>query len=486
MYPTEQSLVEFAATIEGNKSLAALSGPTHGTDVLGGRLAYELWNTGIMLAVMTLLAVPRHTRAEEETDRLELLRATVIGRHSMSAASFGVASSTSIIIGLGVALALIVQGLESGGSLILGASFASLGMVFAAVGLLTSQITHHARSAKGFALTALGAAFAVRAVGDTGTAAVSMFSPIGWMHATQPFAGNHWWAVALSLLATALITGLAIGLEARRDLGAGLVPVKPGPATAPESLSSFLGLSWRLHRGPLAAWSIGAFSYAAAMGSVLNSFEDIIGDNEEMLDYLPQAANASLNDLFLAALLSYFALLAMGYGISAVLKLRSEETFGRLELLLSYPRSRRSWMLSHLVFAMLGSLVVMTAAGAGLGLTYSLTGGGAEQLPRTLLASLAYFPPVAVLVGVTAASFGLVPRVGQGVWAIMIFTVFIAIFSQVIDLPEWVRGLSPLHHVGAVPAEATDYRSLAILLAISIGLLVVGLAGFDRRDSPIS
>ncbi len=103
LYPTEQSLQEFAATIEGNRSLAALSGPTHGTEVIGGRLAYELWNTGIMLAVMTLLAVPRHTRAEEETDRLELLRATVIGRHAMSAASFGIASGTAIVIGLGEA-----------------------------------------------------------------------------------------------------------------------------------------------------------------------------------------------------------------------------------------------------------------------------------------------------------------------------------------------------------------------------------------------
>ncbi len=385
-----------------------------------------------------------------------------------------------------MATALIIEGLDTGGSLILGAAFASLGMVFAAVGLLTSQIAHHARSAKGFGLAALGAAFAVRAVGDAGNASLSMFSPIGWMHATQPFAGNHWWSIALSLLSTVLIVGFTVGLEARRDLGAGLVPTRPGPAAAPASLRSFLGLSWSLHRGPLAAWSIGAFAYAAAMGSVLNSVEDIIGDNEEMLKYLAQAEGASLNDLFLATLLSYFALLATGYGMSAVLKLRSEETLGRLELLLSCPKSRRSWMLSHLLFALVGSLVVMVAAGVGLGLTYSLPGGGSEQLPRTLLASFAYFPSVAVLVGVTAALFGLAPRVGQGVWVVMIYTVFIAIFSQVINLPSWIRDLSPLHHVAAVPAEATNYRGLGILLAISIGLLAVGLAGFDRRDSPIS
>lgn len=483
LYPTPESLQEFAVSIEGNKALAALTGPTHGTDVLGGRLAYELWQTGMMIAVMAVIAVPRHTRAEEETDRMELLRATVIGRHAMSAASLGVAAASSVAIGVGVTVVLLANDLEFAGSAILGASFAAIGLVFCSIGLLTSQVTHHARSAKGLALGFLGLSFIIRAVGDSSNEAISLLSPLGWMQATQPFAGNHWWAIALSLAFAAAVCGVGFRIEASRDLGAGILPVKPGPERGAPALGGFFGLGWRLHRGSIAAWVGGTAAYAAAMGSILNSLEEIVGDNEEMLEYIRELANGTLVDIFAATMLLYFSLLATGFGIAAVLKMRAEETSGRLEHLLSHPASRRRWALGHVGFALVGGLAVLVASGVAMGAMYAMTGGGASELPRVALSSLAYAPTVAVSIGVATMAFGWLPKFGHGVWAFMVYNVFVASFAELIGAPLWLQRLSPMHHTTAVPAESVSASAVIAMLLISAACIIVGIAGFERRDA---
>ena len=97
----------------------------------------------------------------------------------------------------------------------------------------------------------------------------------------------------------------------RRDFGAGLVPSRPGRATASAALGSPLGLAWRLQRGALIGWALGLFLLGAAYGSIGNSIEQYIADNPEIAEFLPGGA-ADVVDSYLALTTLIAALIAGG------------------------------------------------------------------------------------------------------------------------------------------------------------------------------
>ena len=82
----------------------------------------------------------------------------------------------------------------------------------------------------------------------------------------------------------ALLTFAATRLAARRDLGAGILPPRPGPARG--SCATPLQLAWRLQRGALAGWAAGFAIVGAAFGSIAQDIGDVIGDSPEVRDAL--------------------------------------------------------------------------------------------------------------------------------------------------------------------------------------------------------
>lgn len=481
-YEDEGALEQYASTVEGNASLVALSGPAVGLDTFGGRIAWEIWPFSIAVALMAVLAVGRHTRTEEETGRTELVRATVVGRHAHSASALAVSAGSSLLVGLGMVLALVGLGLPTAGSLVLAAGFAALGLVFGAVALVAAQVTEQARTATGMAGAAIGVTFVLRALGDVGNGVLSWASPFGWVQAAQPYAADRWWPLGLCLVATAVLVAVALTLEARRDLDAGLVRPRPGPAAATPSLGRPLGLAWRLQRAALLAWAIGVGLGGLAFGSVAASADDLVGDNAAIQAYLAQMGGASLAEVFLATVLLYLALLTTGFALQAALRPRSEEAAGRAEWVVAGGVSRTRWFGSHLVIALAGTVVVLVAGGLGTGVSYGLAVGDAGQVPRLALAALAFVPAVALVVGVAVALYGLVPRAAPAVWGLLALSVFVGVLGEGLDLPQWLRDLSPFEHVPAVPAVGLDLVPLVVLGGLAVVLLAVGLAGFRHRD----
>jgi ABC-2 type transport system permease protein len=100
VYPTVADRVRFAGLVNGTSSLVALYGRIYDTSSLGEVSLFKMGGLGAALvAVLTLLTVVRHTRAEEEAGRLELLGATAIGRHAALAAALVVAVGVSVLGG---------------------------------------------------------------------------------------------------------------------------------------------------------------------------------------------------------------------------------------------------------------------------------------------------------------------------------------------------------------------------------------------------
>ncbi|MEU4654608.1 ABC transporter permease [Streptomyces sp. NPDC023723] len=472
-----------ARASEDNAASIAFNGPTLALDTLGGEVAFQTSSLGMVLvALMTLFMVGRQTRGEEEAGRAELIRSMAVGRHANAASALFVATAMNVVVGLLLSGGLIVLDLPVTGSAVFGASFCALGLVFAGATAVFAQISENTRVVHGSAGALLGLAFLLRAVGDAGDGRASWLSPIGWAQKSRPYADERWWPLLVPVgCAVAAVVGAA-ALAARRDLGAGLVAPRPGPARAARSLGRPLGLAWRLQRGSLLGWSCAVFLAGVAYGWVADDVEDFVGDNDTMRDIIAGYGGADLTDAFLSRSLLTVALVGAGFAVQSALCPRGEETALRAEPVLATPVSRRRWFAGHLVVAMGGSVVVLVSAGLGTGIAYAVVSRDAGQVPRLLAAALVYAPALWVLAGLAAALYGLFPGAVVGAWALFALCLLIGLLGEVLGLSGRVTGLSPFEHVPHLPAGKSGVAPLVVLALLAAGLTAVGQAGFRGRD----
>jgi ABC-2 type transport system permease protein len=126
LYDTPVSLRELYGTVVTTPGLLALLGPVFGA-TLG---AITAWRAGLVLTVVglaSLLTVIRHTRADEEAGRRELLGSTVVGRHAPLAAALAVTFVADLVLGAVVAAGMVGLGLPGTGSAAYGLSVAAAG-----------------------------------------------------------------------------------------------------------------------------------------------------------------------------------------------------------------------------------------------------------------------------------------------------------------------------------------------------------------------
>ena len=483
LYPTQADLDEVAATSHDNAAAIIFNGPDQALDTMGGQIAFQVSSFGlIMVALMNLFMVGRQTRSEEESGRLEMLRALPVGRYAPATAALIVATLMNVAVGVLAALGMLSMDLPTEGSIVFGAGFCAMGMVFAGITLVAAQVTENTRVVYGIAGAMAGAAFVLRAAGDVGDGTLSWFSPIGWAQKARPFAGERWWPLLVPAVATVGLIALSVFLADRRDVGSGLVAPRPGPPTATGWLGRPLGLALRLQRGSLIAWSAGLLLLGISYGSVAKDIDQFVKDNQTVGDIVARSGSGSLVDSFLATSLLMFALIGSGFTISAVLRLRSEETGGRAEPLLATRVSRARWVASHLVMALAGSAVVMVAAGFGLGLTYGIASDDLGQSVRLVGASLVYVPAMWLLAGVALVLFGLLPRAVSAAWAALGACFVVGLFADVFNLPTWVKDLSPFEHIPRAPAADLSLLPLVAVLLTTTTLLAAGLTTFRHRD----
>jgi ABC-2 type transport system permease protein len=319
-------------------------------------------------------------------------------------------------------------------------------------------------------------------VGDIGDGSLSWLSPIGWAQKTRPFAGDRWWPFAVLLVATGILFVVAAALARRRDVGAGLVAPRPGPASAGPGLASAAGLARRLQRGSLIGWIATLLFFGIAYGSVADSVNDFVRDNQAMADIIAAQGGGSIVDSYLAMSFRVLALLGAGFAVQATLRLRAEETSLHAEQVLVAATSRARWAAGHLTIALAGSVLILVVAGLSLGLTDAAVTGETDVVLRSLGASLVYAPAVWVIVGISFALFGLVPRAASAAWAALTACFVVGMFGQLLELPQWVSDVSPFQHVPQLPAADFALAPLLLLTVLAAALTGAGLVGLRRRD----
>ena len=480
-----QAALDAFATLSNTPGIKALTGLAAAPATLGGAVWTKIWMTcALSLAFGVVFLVTRNGRADEELGRTELLRSRVLGLHAYSVASWLVNAALCVAVGAGVALTSAALGLDPAGagitgSLVVGASVTGVGLVALGVGAVAGQVTSTSRGANALGSVVLGVFYVLRMVGDLGDGRLTWASPVGWGQEMQPWGANRTWPLALLVLLAAELVTVAAWLEARRDLGAGLMPERPGPAGAPARYATPLGLALRLQRGPIIGWSLTVVLCALLFGSVVESMTNLLNDAGSM----PAMLGGTGVDALLSLLVVMIAMVTAVFALQSAASLRADEASGIVEPQLAGALSRSRWALQRLLIPAVGTAVLLLVGGAGMGAGYGSIIGDPGQASRLAVAALAYWPAVMVLVGVAVALFGWLPRLAIPLtWGVLAAMWFIVIIGDALHLPGWLLDLLPFSATPYQPFEPLTPAPLIVMTLVAAALVWSGLDRFARRD----
>jgi ABC-2 type transport system permease protein len=498
LYPTAASRASLAVTGEANPALRFLYGRLDG-DSLG---ALTAWRYGVWAAIfgslLTTFVVIRHTRSDEEAGRGELVGSAAVGRQAPLAAALLLAGTANVVIAGLSCVFLPISGLPAGGSVALGLAIGGCGLAFTGISAVAAQVVSGARPARGIALGVLAAAFMLRGAGDAagaggGLSWLTWTSPLGWVELTRPFGAVRWWVLALPVAVFLAGAGLAFGLAARRDVGAGFIAGRPGRPHASALLRDPFGLAWRLQWGSLAGYAAGYVVIFAASGAAAKGIGQLLGTSgklEHMFTRL--GGQTEIVNAYLASLMLLAGLVGAGYATASILRLRVEEAEDRAEMVLATAVGRIRWAMSHIVVAVAGAAVLLAVAGVATALGYAIATGapGASagvpvgpEVARLVGAGLAELPAVLAVAMVAALVFGL-----RSAWAVPVawtavgVVVLLALFGQVLRLPLGLMDLSPFTHTPRLPGATVHAAPLVWLCVVALAFCLAGLATLRRRD----
>jgi len=482
---TEEQRQDLRRIMDG--AVGAVFGPGYGRDdITAERYVVGVYGLFffVLVALMSMLLVSRHTRVEEQDGRAELIRSNVAGRHAQLTAVLIVAVGANVLLALMLGGAMTANGHDGREGLLFGASVGAVGLVFAGITALTVQVTEYSRTATGIAGAVLGAAWVIRVAGDMIRdygSPWSWFSPLAWSNQTRPYVDGRWWPLLLSVGLAAAAAAAGYALSARRDVGAGLVAARAGAPVAAPWLRSPPAVAFRLQRSSLVWWTVAL----AAYGFIFGALADQMADPEDMSEARIELFGGSVETLvdgYLGSITLFTAAIAGIMVVLGVQAVRSEETTGRAEPVLATATSRWAWFGGYLAVVSTGLVGLLLVVGFATGIGAAVSVGDGTYIWDVTAAHLVHAPGVLVLLGIAALLFGVRPRMIGVTWAVLGYSLFAGIFGAITDLPPWARNLSPMEHTGQPPLDNISWPAATILVVIAAGLVAVGLAGFRRRD----
>jgi ABC-2 type transport system permease protein len=491
-YPSLAARRRLATSFGANAGLAALLGPARRLETVAG---FTAWRTmGVLTivgAIWGLLLATRMLRGEEDAGRWELMLSGQTTRRRAAGQAIAGMGAGLMALWTVTALSTVAAGSTSKvsfsvtASLYLATSLMAGASLALAVGLLAGQLAATRRQANSVGAATLGLAFLVRMAADSSSslAWLRWASPLGWPEELHPFTGSSplaWLPIALLVGG---LTGGAILIAGRRDLGASALPSRDSPPSHTALLTGPAGLTARLGAGVALGWTAGLAALGLMLGLVAQSASTAISGSAEIEKAIGRlgghrggaAAYLGVAFLIAATLVSFAA-------AGQIAATRSEEAQGYVDHLLVQPVSRSRWLLARLAFAV--SLVVGTSVVAGLfawiGATTQNSGVGLGQL---LQAGLNVAPPAVLVLGIGALVFGASPRIAPAVtYGVVAWSFLVEFLASVIRSNQLLIDTSIFSHIAPAPAANPNWAATAWLVGLGLAAAGAGVLGFDRRD----
>ncbi|MCM3716364.1 ABC transporter permease [Alkalihalobacillus oceani] len=487
LYASDEERQAMALTVD-NPAMTAMLGPGYGLDhyTEAAMMAHQmLMLTAVVVAVMNILLITRHTRAPEEDGRLEMLRSLPFGKLSPLGAAMIVMTGANLLLALLTAFGLYALGIDSldlQGSLLYGAVLGGVGLFFATVTAVFAQLSESARGTLGFSFAALGLAYFLRAIGDVSSEALSWLSPLGWAVRTKTYVENEWGPLLLLIAAGVLLFAIALRLQLVRDLDAGFMPARAGKKEASAFLQGPLALAIRLQRTTMISWLVAMALLGASYGSVLGDLETFFSSNEMMADMFASAEGVSMTEQFISMIIMVLTMAAAIPALLVIFKLKAEERKQRNEHVLARAVARGRQLGSYAGLALAVSISMAVIAALALGLTGAAVMDEQIDVGRFVGAALAYVPALFVIVGLGAFFVGVFPQASVFAWLYLVFSFIANYFGELFQFPSWLMQLTPFGHVPQLPMDEFNYAPAGVLLLVATGLFALAFLGYRRRD----
>ncbi|QFF97551.1 ABC transporter permease [Psychrobacillus glaciei] len=487
LYQTSEDRQAIAQTML-NPAMTAMVGHSDGLDnyTNGAMMAHQmLLFTAIAVAIMSILLVVRHTRAEEEDGQMELIRSLPIGRLSNLSATVLVVSGTNILLAFLMGFGLYALGIESmdlEGSVLYGAALGATGIIFTGITAVFAQLSENSRGTIGLSFAVLIIAYLIRAVGDVSNETLSWFSPLGIPLKAEVYVHNNWSPILLLIGLALVLLALAIYLNSIRDLAAGFLPSRPGKMHASAFLKSPIGLALRIQRTGLIAWAIGILILGASYGSVLGDLESFFKDVEMMKILIKPVEGFSLIEQFIPILMTVLAMLCTVPVLIILFKLKSEEKKNHTEHLLSRGISRARIIGSYFVISIGSSVMMLFLAVVGLWSASATVMDDAISFATLFNAGMVYLPAMWTMISLAVLLVGFLPQFTGFAWLYLVYSFVVVYLGGLLQIPNWMSNLTPYGHIPKLPVQEMDYMSVTVLLIIAIVLATAGFILYNRRD----
>lgn len=467
-------------------------------DTIGG---FTNWRYGLMFfllpGVWSLIALSGTLVGEMRRGSMDLIAAAPIPRARIAIEKVGAHVAAMTIGMLIVAIVIWASSLALGtlpGDKISLTDALSYALLMGLVGLAAGGVAFALApvvgrgAAAGIAALLLVGSWLVNgyresiAVFDT----MSPLSFFSWTADHRPIAGVH---DPVSMLWPALIAagGIGIGVVAfvRRDIG------EVGALRLPSLPSWMLGISGPTRRtlgerlGAIGAWGAAIGVYALVIATSSRDLQRMIEETPSLAEIMRAAfPNVDLSDpgFGLQLLFVQFGTLIIGLAAAALVGgWASDESEGRLELLLTTPVARARWAaLTGLgtYLAVIGvSIVVALVAALGVALA-----GDEPLTPLIGTGVLALHGTAAAGIGLAVGGLVRPSLAAPAVIVVVVGWLLIEILAPLLELPDWVGDLVLSSHYGEPMVGSWDPVGIVAALTIAVVGLALCAYGFSRRD----
>jgi ABC-2 type transport system permease protein len=496
-------LVSLAATFAWNADVVAV-------DTIGGYATFKIGIFIFLIAVWPLLAASRMLRGEEDRGSLDVLLSLPHPRLAVALEKLAAMWTALLAMGLLIGLLAFAGGQKFGGgfslgdALLFGLNLALLCAVIGGMALLISQFTQEGGPAAGWTAGLLLIFIVLDMVHRVipNSEWISRFSPVYYYNLSKPLVpsyGVNAGAMVLLLALTVILSGAAVWLFVRRDVG-GTVPL-PRWLRLPEravsralpvgdwSLRSVYARSLGMIAMPTIWWTLGIAGFAGwiifAVQQMESRLSSLFASSPTVMILIKNigGGDASFNAGFLSAMFVLLPLFLMAFAVTQVNVWSADEQDGRLELLLAAPQRRLSVLLGRFAAlasatVFIGVLTLLAAAGAAAAAGLTLDSGN-------LAAATLGMIPLGLLIAAVGylASGWLRTAADTGLLSfLLLIWFFISFIGPELNWPDATLRLSAFYYYGTPLLHGLQLTSVLGVVAVTALALGLGALRFVRKD----
>lgn len=499
-FDTPASREEMVALIKSLPPiLAGLGGKiTDNLGTMGGYLQYKYGTFfPFVLTLWSILALSGTLAAEAQRGSLDILAATGLSRRRIAAEKLlgHLVPMTLVLLLTFVSIAIAGQAYPvlPGDEITVTSAFAYtvwLGFIALAGGALAFALGPFV--GRGGAAGIAGFVTFAGYITSGYQQAIPAMEPIakltwwGWTYNHTALSGQYDWppVIAVGLVVVGL---LVFGIEAfaRRDIGATSAVPMPRMPAALLGLRGPVGRAAGANLGAAIWWGLGVGFFGLVMGSASQGFMDQLRNSPDFMNLLngifPGIDYASAGGFLQLLFVEFGVLLAGLAAATLVAGWASDETSGRLEMVLATPLARVRWALAGGAGMALDVVVFLVISALGIAAGVA-TSGSELGTPVTGTLILAIYAFALVGIGILVGGLTRTAWAAPAVVIFLLVTWFIQLLGPLLGLPDIVQDLAMTAHFGQPMVGVWDIPGSVAALAIGVAGIVIGAMGFARRD----